>query len=327
MSRHHQHVRRLQRAAHHLGKRIRHWKGVVGIGIGSKYTGGRRTGDDLAVRIYVQKKLARKRGREKIPTFVYGRGVNHKILKQHKFKTDVIAVGKIRACGCGAGSRLRSIPGGVGTISLLFRDKSSANGDFYVISCTHVLDRVVPFPSTPALFCDDCPSKEPFAELCFRCVAVDEELKYDAGIARVSPASLPQPDATVVATPFDFERKLTGILPAASLSPGLPVDCWMPVSANRSGNVDEHFASAWVKVDYGYAECQVANVFAVRFQNPPLEGDSGSLIFTQDNQVAGMLFASSEGGGDSGEAWGWCHPFEGVVKYLNQNIEQPVKCF
>jgi hypothetical protein len=319
----HARIQHLHRAARHLSKQIHRWDGVVGVGVGTKYAANKPTDDHFAIRVFVRRKGPKKK--QALPAYVHGRNARNRPVRRLRFQTDVLEVGRIKAC-CGAGSRIRSVPGSHGTISLMFRDKNGADGQHFVISCAHVLSRVTPSPIERTLLSECRDQVTPFADLVYSSVKKDDLLPFDIGIACVEKSCLPVPDCMVIETPYNDPTQLVGVFPAAKIAPNLHAHCWMPVSGNREARVDA-FPSGWVEVDYGYATCRVGHVFAVRLNKSAERGDSGSLIFSDQNEAIGILFASMEGAPASGEAWGWCHPFEDALQHINTNINTPVKCF
>ena len=114
-----------------------HGSGVQGLGIGDKMTHGEPTGE-LALRVYVEKKMPRAKVANPVPKVVVVPGDGERI-------TDVIELGRVvpelfteRVRPAMPGSGLGHTAVTVGTFGCLVRRRGDANG-LYVLSNAHVL--------------------------------------------------------------------------------------------------------------------------------------------------------------------------------------------
>lgn len=309
----------LYRTLRYAKARYRKYPNVVGITSGHKYQNGRATDDDFTVRFLVRKKLTLPILKRRLPAFLYGRSASGAVDRRVRFSTDVVALGKVRAT-CGAGSFLRCVPGGRGTATLVFEDKSIPSAGFFVVSCSHVLSRLSGGGKTIRSECCDAPT---FASLAFASRPKEDRLEFDVGIAQLSPECIPQPDVEVVPDLSIPRSRLVGIAPAELITPKLPVFCRMRVSHNVRGVVADHPNGGEVDIEYpdDGLTLTVENICLLEVSQAVVGGDSGGLIFTQDNRALGIVIASSDTG------WAIFHPFSKAFQYITEKTKHAYKPF
>jgi len=271
---------------HHAFRRryLRH-PDVVGVGRGIKLTAGKATEHRDAVHFYVRRK--RRHPNRPLPRFVYARNADGSVDRSRKIPTDVIEVGEVRFA-CGAGSRVDNTCGNVGTASLIFRNKAPAGG-MYLVTCAHVAR------GNDEMVCDCCPQINPGGKVAFRAEASNGTLEYDVAIAELD-ARCSQADLKVEGT----EVVLTAFMDRSDITPGLNVDCALPVSLVANANV-QGFAAA---VQVG--DLLVDNAFLLAARVMP--GDSGGLLFSGSLAV-GMVFALGSSG------WTFFHPLKDAIAF------------
>ena len=293
---------------------------MVGITSGHKYTGNKATPDDFSIRFLVGRKVEHHKCKRRLPRFLYGRTAKGKVDRSLRFATDVVALGKVRA-SCGAGSFLQCTPGGRGTASLIFRDKSVPSAGFFLVSCAHVLSRFS--GGQKVIASSECCSDSLFASLVFASKPNQDRLPFDVGLAKLSPQCVPQPDGTVVGDLGLPAVQLSGIAPPELVAPKHSVSCRMRVSHNTRGVIADHPTGGEIDIEYDEAgmTLTVENVCLLEVDKCVLPGDSGGLIFTQDGQALGIVIASSDAG------WAIFHPFGSAFQYLADNTNRTYKPF
>jgi len=262
---------------------------VVGVGLGTKLTGGQPTDQHGSVHFYVRKK--RRNPKRPLPRFVFARNPDGTIDRIRKIPTDVIEIGEVRFA-CGAGSRADNTYGNVGTICLLFRNKAAAGGMF-LVTCAHVAK------DSTEMICDCCPKINPAGKVAFKATPINGLLEFDIAIATLD-ARCSGSDLMVEGT----DLKLTGFLDRSQISPGLNVDCALPVSLVSNANVYSYAGTVQV------GDIQVDNAFLLGATVMP--GDSGGLLYN-DSLAVGMVFALASRG------WSFFHPIEDAITFANEN--------
>jgi hypothetical protein len=265
---------------------------VLGVGWGTKFVGGRPT-NSHAVHFYVGKK--RQNPRRSLPKFVLHRKSNGKADRSRRIPTDVIELGKI-SFACGAGSRVDNTLGNIGTISLFFQNKAASGGTF-LVTCAHVAK------GSTELSCDCCPQLIPASSIVYMSTPVAGRLEYDIAIANVR-HECSQSDLMIEGS---SGPKLTGFLSRADITPGLNVDCALPVSLVSNANVYGGIAGT---VQVG--DLLVNNAFLLAASVMP--GDSGGLLYSGGLAV-GIVFALAEKG------WSFFHPIEDAFLFAQQQTD------
>lgn len=113
-------------------------RGIQGVGIGKKITQGKET-DDLAMRVYVERKKPRAKVGNAVPKTM-------SVPEVGKIPTDVVEIGKLELetftdrirpalPGCGLGHKDVT----VGTFGCLVRKKGKSDSGLYILSNSHVL--------------------------------------------------------------------------------------------------------------------------------------------------------------------------------------------
>ena len=308
---------RAKRAARRL---YRNYPNVVGISTGTKYVKSAATDDHTSIQFYVRGKgFPKNRKRKELPRFVYGRFKNGKVNRKLRFTTDVIEVGRVRMV-CGAGSPISSSIGLTrqdGTITFLFKNKTKADNNYYVVSCAHVIGDIDGQSDIPVELESECrPGITPFATTIFSSVENHNLVEYDIAIARINSACLPLPDLKIMGT----DASIRSFMPKDQIIPSLPVSCMMPVSNAESGVVSSY--GGWVKIEYRKRIYEVENAWMVKADSRVREGDSGGLIY-DGNTAIGIVFAASKSGG----GWAWFHPLIDAFEYVRKNANMELKAF
>ena len=308
---------RVGRAALRLYKR---YPNVVGISTGTKYVKRTATDNHASIQFYVRKKGSPKSRKKKaLPRFMYGRFKDGRVNRKLRFTTDVIEVGRIRAV-CGAGSPISSSIGlsrQNGTMSFVFRNKAESAGNYYVMSCAHVIGNIdEPGDLSVVVESETRPETVPFATTLFSAGQVSQVVKYDIAIAQVNSACLPMRDLEIVGTNLGIHS----FMPKNQIIPSLPVRCMLPVSNAEKGTVGSYAGS--VSIEYRKGTYEVQNAWMVKANKRVRVGDSGGIIYV-DGTAIGIVFAAS----DLDDGWAWFHPFIDAFEYIRKNVDVELKCF
>ena len=130
-----------QKETEKIRKKSRDWtsgRGIQGVGIGHKISKGKQT-EDLSMRVYVERKKAASKVKNKVPKTV-------SVPEVGKIPTDVVEIGKleletftdrIRPAIPGSGLGHKDVT--VGTFGCLVTKKGDAYGRQYILSNSHVL--------------------------------------------------------------------------------------------------------------------------------------------------------------------------------------------
>jgi len=285
--------------ANHLQKvrsmrdRSRNWtmgRGIQGLGIGEKVSGGVR-GKDLCLRVYVDKKKPKSKVRNCVPKTVAVPSVG-------KLPTDVIEIGtvalessteRLRPAmpGCSVGHKDVS----AGTFGCLVRKRGSASG-LYILSNSHVLANSGRGEQGDAVL---QPGKHDGGKLKTDTIATLSEFEpfdfstngfpnlIDAAIAKVKSSNSVKP-----------EIRILGIKPAGvskTLKRGMRVRKVGRTTDYTIGEVlDIHYRVRMPYPGQGSAGMN-DQVLCTRFTEG---GDSGSLVLNDQNRAVGLHFAGSQ---------------------------------
>jgi len=288
---------------------------VQGLGVGNRTSEGRPTAE-LAIVVYVDSKRPRKKVRIPVPRHIV-------IPALGKFKTDVVAIGRLKTHpftkrvrpampGCSIGHRDLE---GVGTFGLLVKKRAAEGPDVYILSNSHVLaldglaaigdDVIQPGPY------DVAGANGTIAKLA-GWVPFDFTTRYwpnrvDAAIARVVRAS---------SNVTNRVREINVVPLAASfqITEGMPVH----KVGRTSGCTQSHVINPNAKLRARHSQTSSAYGL-VRYRQQVLckrigvEGDSGSIVLNERDEVVGLY----AGGG---EDFCWFNKIEHVFSLLNVEI-------
>jgi hypothetical protein len=290
-----------ERARTYLHRSVRRrylsYPNVVGVGLGTKFTGGNATDVHHAVHFYVKKKVFKPA--RKLPAFVYARTSNGKLDRGTKLPTDVIEIGEVRFA-CGAGARVDNTYGNIGTVCLLFRNKNPSGGMF-LITCAHVIK------NSTDVACDCCPAMQSAGKVAFKASPKNGTLEFDVAVASLEPACS-QSDLAIEG----IGATLAGFMARSEIVPGLNVDCALPVSLVSNANVGNYTGTVQVE------NLLVENAHLLGAS--VMRGDSGGLLYS-DNHAVGMVFALATAG------WAFFHPIEDAVEFAVQQGNLNLKVF
>src|SRR5262245_58716642 len=222
----------LTRAAERARRRYGRGRGVLGVGTGLKYVGGRPR-DLLCVQFYVRRKL-RRPGRRRLPRFVYARRRDGSIDRSRPVPTDVIELRRL-GFACRAGEPIEAL-GELGTLTLLFRNKAARDGGHYVLTCAHVAGDVGQSPPADPALRAACCGAGLLAETLVNATHARGVLAYDIAVGEVAAACLPRAELRVVGSP----RVLRRFRPGREVAAGMSVSCAFPVSNAVAGTVASH---------------------------------------------------------------------------------------
>ncbi|MBI3616582.1 MAG: hypothetical protein HY211_08740 [Candidatus Omnitrophica bacterium] len=255
---------------------------VVGVGIGKKIKGGKRTGR-ACLKVYVEKKVAKERlsKQDLVPPWIA------------EVETDVVEVGKIRPL---ASNRQRSRParGGAsighykitaGTLGCLVKDKKT--GKALILSNNHVLANSNEAQKGDSIIQpgaadggknpkDKIAELERWVKISFgnRANTVDAAVALPLNDKDVSPAisSIGIPKGTVKGTV------------------GLVIQKTGRTTDHTLGEIQDIHAT--VRVDYDGKTALFRNQILTSAMSQG--GDSGSLVLDQKRRAVGLLFAGSD---------------------------------
>jgi hypothetical protein len=157
---------------------------VIGVGVGTKFSNGRPAGDLLTIHFYVRKKLSRISKPKTLPRFVYLRKRNGSVDYSKKVATDVIELKHLKFA-CKSGTEIGVI-GETGTLTLLFRNKSLRQEEYYLITCAHVAGDVRQSPPVdPTIEGSCCKRPRVFAITIANSTQTNGSVDYDIALARI----------------------------------------------------------------------------------------------------------------------------------------------
>ncbi len=286
---------------------------MLDVGIGVKYRAGRRSGEGLCVQFCVSRKL-RRPGASRLPRFVYARRRDGSPDRRQRIPTDVVVVRDARFA-CAAGTRLDA-PGEIGTLTLLFRNRS--DGLFHLLTCAHVAGSLAQAtPGDPRLESECCPGGH-FATTVVHSVARQGVVDWDVALARVEARCVPQPERRVAGSRMPLRR----LRSADAILPGERVECASASSGRFAGWVASDARSLRIRLDR--VVYRVRNLFLLEAR--PRPGDSGGIVFDGDEAV-GILVAVA-GGDPPGQAgWGLFQPLAGAIAHLEELYGLPLRIF
>ena len=256
---------------------LRGHPGVIGTATGPRLTAGRATGD-LAVKVYVERKLPGLPAPDAVPRFVDG------------VPTDVIETGPARALGS---PRQRPVLGGSsigwpgsagGTIASVCFDLRT--GTPYLLSNHHVL---VMAPQTRLRNRVLQPGGgDPASDVVGRLARAAPLRRVDAAIARLDvaydPVALPAPADATLGQPVRKNGSATGV---------------------TTGHVQDLHAD--IVVEVRGRPTRFTGQLVLDLAAAP--GDSGSLVVTEAAEPVGLLFAGTD-------AFVLANPMAAVLKAL-----------
>jgi len=287
------------------------FRNVVGVSVGSKFTGGRREPGSRCVQFFVSRKVPVEDLRRPLPRYVYLRTRDGALDRSERLRTDVIELRNLRVC-CGAGSKVARV-GGEGTVTLMFRDRLPGSDKVYAITCSHVVsdlhdahpaNRTVVGGNDTCLFIGDTVGATTLA---------GGDLEYDVGLIEVR-----DPDAA-----FDYlgvsgrAVSLAGLRPAEAIALDDQYECAFPVSGTTRATV-ESLQTTLNGVAVGDTSISIGNLIAAKGRAQP--GDSGGLLYSGD-KAAGILVAQADGD------WLFFHPLTDAITHLKADLDIDFEIF
>ncbi|MHB9073348.1 MAG: chymotrypsin family serine protease [Desulfobaccales bacterium] len=294
-------IRRIVKAAHANYKK---YPNVVGIAAGKKFKGGEWK-NDFSIQFFVSKKIKDFQGK-KLPSFIFGRSEDGKVDRTKKYLTDVIDVGKIKPVAC-AGTTIDG--NSEGTITLFFKNKSASDGNYYILTCSHViapLSEPISDDETITTFA----VQGDFASVVRRSSCNDP---YDIALAKVTDNALKQLGPSLASSDCKIEGEhivLKRFFSRDEIDTDLIVDCRLGRSGSRLGTVKTANGGEGSMTSEG---CTFQNLFQLDFG--AIGGDSGGIVYIDDAAVGIVVLSDGEGT--------WFQPLEDAIKSLDGNI----RCF
>ena len=303
----------LRRTALACRRRYGRRRGVLDVGVGVRYRGGRRRDGELCVQLCVRRKL-RRPGAGRLPRFVYARRRDGTPDRRRRVPTDVVVVRDARFA-CAAGARLDAA-GETGTLTLLFR--SRPDGATCLLTCAHVAGSLAHSPPTdPRLGSRCCPGGR-FARTVAQSVASRGTVDWDVALARLEARCTPQRELRVEGSP----RPLRRLRATDAIHPGDRVACATARSGRLAGAVASDARS--LRVRLGRVVYRVRNLFLLDAR--PRPGDSGGLVLDADEAV-GILVAVAGGDAPGRVGWGLFQPLAGAIAHLEERCGFPLRIF
>jgi len=195
---------------------------------------------------------------------------------------------------------------------VLFRNKVSGQGGYYLMTCAHVAGDVRQTPPVdPRITSSCCAAGAVFAATLVNSTERSGTVDYDIALARITPEYSPQPDCRIVGSSVVLRR----FLASSEIRTGMRLDCAFPVSNVASAVVSSLRTSLPLLLDG--REYQVNNLFLI--DRAPRKGDSGGLLYDGPNAV-GILVGMADG-------WGLFQPLGEAFRHLREISPVPLKCF
>ena len=299
----------LLQASEACKRTYRRYPNVIGIGIGQKFTNGTPLASSLCIHFYVRQKKEIN-SKKRLPRFVYARTSDGKVDRSMKISTDVIEL-KNLSFACKSGTEIDVI-GESGTITMVFKNKTQENSDYYLVTCAHVAGDVQRSePVDPRISSSCCNRNTILASTIVNSTQSGGIVNYDIALARISPECTPQPELQIIGSSVILHNFLS----SDEIRVGAQLSCAFPRSNVLSANVSSGRTSLPIMVDG--RECQVNNLFKI--DRAPREGDSGGLLYDGANAV-GILVAKSDG-------FGFFQPLGEAFEFLQQISPISICCF
>jgi hypothetical protein len=296
--------------------RYMHYPNVIGMGIGLKLTKGTPIDDQLSIIFYVHQKVKQIPTNRKLPRFIYARTNDGKIDRSLRLRTDVIELKNLKFT-YQSGTQI-TIPGKLGTITMIFQNKDPHDKNFFLITCAHVLgDMKSPHPFHTKISSLSSGGKALKASTIICSTAKQKDANYtvdfDIALAQVDRESNSRDELQVAGSPVILKR----FLPYKDIKENISLRCAFPASGIKIAKVYARCITP-MPIELDGSIYRVNNLFKIN--EKPRKGDSGGLLYNNNGDAVGIMIAEAEG-------YGLFQPLAEAFDYLNMISPVRIKCF